>query len=80
MADSRYNRLNEKIEQALAEKQKRDALYQVMKRGRDSRKAAVNLLPEGEGFRKEVREIKLRCLDAQNELIGRFSENIRKWD
>lgn len=78
MADSRYNRLNEKIEQALAEKQKRDALYQVMKRGRDSRKAAVNLLPEGEGFRKEVREIKLRCLDAQNELIGRFSENIRK--
>ena len=78
MADARYSRLYEKIDRALSEKPKRTALYQVMKRGRDSRQAAVDLLPGGEGFRKEVREIKLRCLEAQDDLVDRFAEKIRE--
>ncbi|MCZ6633372.1 MAG: hypothetical protein O7G87_08195 [bacterium] len=61
MADDRYTRLCEKIDTALQEKSKRTFLYTAMKRGRDSRKAAIELLPGGEDFRKEVRGIKVRC-------------------
>ena len=42
--------LEEKIELAIKEKKKRYALYDAMKRGRDSRNAAVPLLPGGESF------------------------------
>ncbi len=77
MAQSSSTRLNAKIEKALAEKSKRDALYAAMKRGRDNRHKAVELLPRGEAFRKEVRAIKLRCLEKQDELVERFAENVR---
>ena len=78
MAPSPLTRLNSKIEKALGEKTKRDALYTAMKRGRDNRHKAVAALPGGEAFRKEVRAIKLRCLDKQDELVERFAEKVRK--
>ncbi|MEJ2165917.1 MAG: LUD domain-containing protein, partial [Desulfobacterales bacterium] len=49
-----------------------------MKRGRDNRRKAVELLPGGDAFRKKVREIKLRCLTKQDELVDRFAEKVRQ--
>jgi iron-sulfur cluster protein len=78
MTDQRYLDLYQKIETAITEKSKRAALYQSMKRGRDSRHTAVGLLPGGEDFRKKVRETKLRCLARQDELVDRFAEKVRE--
>jgi len=78
MSESAFTRLHAKIEKALGEKSKRDALYTAMKRGRDNRRKAVDLLPGGEGFRKEVRQTKLRCLAKQDELVDRFAEKVRQ--
>ena len=78
MSESHLDRLYGKIEKALGEKTKRDALYTAMKRGRDNRRKAVDLLPGGEAFRKEVRETKLRCLAKQDELVDRFAEKVRQ--
>ena len=47
MADTRYKRLCEKIEQALEEKPKRMAHYRAMKRGRDSSNAPIDMMPGG---------------------------------
>tara|TARA_B100001123_G_scaffold426685_2_gene541189 strand:+ start:170 stop:2296 length:2127 start_codon:yes stop_codon:yes gene_type:complete len=74
----RYTTLCNQIEDALAEKPKRTALYNAMKRGRDSRRAALENLPGGESFRKEVREIKERCLENQNELVERFARKVEE--
>ena len=78
MAASNQTRLHTKIEKALREKSKRDALYTAMKRGRDNRHKAVAALPGGDAFRKEVRAIKLRCLEKQDELVERFAEKVRQ--
>jgi iron-sulfur cluster protein len=78
MSESSLTRLHDKIEKALGEKDKRDALYTAMKRGRDNRRQAVDLLPGGEAFRKEVRATKLRCLAKQDELVDRFAEKVRQ--
>jgi iron-sulfur cluster protein len=78
MTDQRYLNLYQKIETAIKEKSKRTALYQAMKRGRDSRHTAVGLLPGGEEFRKKVRETKLRCQARQDELVNRFAEKVRE--
>ena len=78
MTDQRYVNLYQKIETAIKEKSKRNALYQAMKRGRDSRHTAVGLLPGGDDFRKKVRETKLRCQARQDELVDRFAEKVRE--
>lgn len=78
MAQSPFTRLEAKIEKALSEKSKREALYTAMKRGRDNRRKAIAMLPGGEAFRKQVRSIKLRCLARQDELVERFSEKVRQ--
>ncbi len=78
MANSDHKRLIENIERAIRERPRREALYRAVKRGRDSRKAAIEVLPGGESFRKEVRAIKLRCLDQQEELVRRFAEKVRE--
>jgi len=75
---NRYDRLSDQIEDALAKKPKRDALYSAMKRGRDSRRTALNSLPGGETFRKEVRAIKDRCLEQQDDLVARFAGKIEE--
>ncbi|MBW2437361.1 MAG: LUD domain-containing protein [Deltaproteobacteria bacterium] len=49
-----------------------------MKRGRDSRREALEALAQGEAFREEVRAIKLRCLEKQDELIDRFATRARE--
>ena len=68
MAESRYVGLYGKIDKALKEVPKRSALYNAMKRGRDSRHAAIGVLRGGESFRDRVRETKLRCLEQQDDL------------
>jgi L-lactate dehydrogenase complex protein LldF len=78
MSDDRYARLYRRIETALKEKSKRTALYTAMKRGRDSRQAALEALTGGEAFRQEVRAVKLRCLEKQDELIDRFAARARE--
>ena len=69
MSHERYKRLYDRIEAALKEKPKRTALYSAMKRGRDSRREALDALAQGDAFQQEVRAIKLRCLEKQDELI-----------
>ena len=78
MAPPNRTQLLAKIEKALGEKNKRNALYTAMKRGRDNRHKAVAALPGGDAFRKEVRAIKLRCLEKQDELVERFAEKVRQ--
>ncbi|RMF92541.1 MAG: hypothetical protein D6736_03315 [Nitrospinota bacterium] len=76
--EDRYTRLYARIEQALREKPKRDALYRAMKRGRDARAQALTTLPGGERFQQEVRATKLRCLDRQDILVAQFVEKVRE--
>jgi len=78
MSKARYVSLEKEIQEALEEKPKRDALYRAMKRGRDSRSQTISNIRVGDSFREEVREIKLRCLDCQSELIERFTANAEK--
>ena len=78
MPNDRYTKLYSRIETALKEKSKRTALYVAMKRGRDSRQEALDGLTGGAGFRQEVRAVKLRCLEKQDELIDRFAAKARE--
>jgi len=70
--------LEAKIEASLNKSSQRGALYRAMKRGRDSRKTKVSQIRGGDSFRKEVREIKERCLEAQDVLVDRFAEKARE--
>ena len=79
MPNDRYAKLYRRIETALKEKSKRMALYTAMKRGRDSRREALEALAQGDAFRQEVRAIKLRCLAKQDELIDRFAPRAREF-
>ena len=76
MASQRYENLYAKIETALREKPKRTQLYNAVKRARDSRRAAIDILPQGEAFRKEVREIKVRCTAKLDDLVDQFAERV----
>ena len=78
MAETRYKKLDEKIATAIRERPRRDQLYRAVKRARDSRRDALEVIAGGDSFRKEVREIKLRCLDKQDELLEQFVENLKK--
>ena len=78
MPDERYTRLYRRIETALKEKSRRTALFSAMKRGRDSRREALQALTQGEAFRDEVRATKLRCLEKHDELIDRFATRARE--
>lgn len=78
MLKGRYQQLEDKIDRALKERSSRSALYRAMKRGRDSRHKAVGALPGGEGFRNEVRSVKVRCLEQQDELVDRFATKVRE--
>ena len=53
MSHDRYKRLYDRIETALREKSKRTALYSAMKRGRDSRREALEALAHGDAFQHE---------------------------
>ncbi len=77
MASQRYENLYAKIETALEEKPKRTQLYNAVKRARDSRRAAIDILPQGEAFRKEVREVKVRCTAKLDDLVDRFAERVK---
>ncbi|KPJ76618.1 MAG: hypothetical protein AMJ54_10890 [Deltaproteobacteria bacterium SG8_13] len=74
----RHSRLQDRIEAALKRKAQRSALSVAVKRGRDSRRAALDAIPGGEAFREEVRAIKLRCLEKQQELIERFAARAKE--
>lgn len=77
MASQRYENLYAEIETALREKPKREQLYNAVKRARDSRRAAIDILPQGEAFRKEVREVKVRCTAKLDDLVDRFAERVK---
>ncbi len=76
MASQRYENLYAKIETAIKEKPKRTQLYHAVKRARDARRAAIDILPQGEAFRKEVREIKVRCTANLDDLVAQFAEKV----
>ena len=78
MAETRYETLNAEIARAIEERPQRDQLYNAVKRARDSRRSALEALPGGAGFRKEVREIKLRCQSKQDALVDQFVQNLEK--
>ncbi|CAN5298640.1 LUD domain-containing protein [soil metagenome] len=76
--DARYVKLRDNIRKALREKPKRDALYIAMKRGRDSRRVAVDARPDKDAFRKEVRATKLKSIAALPELVEQFAAKARE--
>ncbi len=72
MTTTRQQNLNDAILKAIAEPKQSNALYNCMKRGRDKRTERLLTLPGGTAFRDEVRAIKDRCIDKQEELLERF--------
>ena len=72
MTTARQQKLNDAVTQAIAEPKQSKALYNCMKRGRDKRTERLLTLPGGTAFRDEVRAIKDRCIDKQEELLERF--------
>lgn len=76
MANQRYKNLYAQIETALREKPRRTQLYNAVKRARDARRTAIDILPQGEAFRKEVREIKVRCLHKLDDLVDQFAAKV----
>ena len=78
MSADRYPHLYQKINEALTERSKSDLLIGCMKRGRDTRAAALELLPEGAAFRDDVRQAKERCIEEHADLKKQFIENARK--
>ncbi len=78
MSEDRYPRLYEKINQALADQPKQDALYTAMHGSRVKRKVAIDKLPTKDAFRKSVRQSKLRSIAKMDELTEQFSENCKK--
>lgn len=78
MSSERYSKLYKKIEQALSDRSKSDLLFGCMKRGRGTRAAAIEGLPEKGAFRDEVRAAKERCLENHAELKKTFIDNARK--
>lgn len=78
MATERYTRLYEKINQALLDQPKQDALYSAMKGSRDKRRVAIENRPTKDAFRQEVRQTKLRSIARMDELVEQFAENCRK--
>ncbi|MGH7143226.1 MAG: LUD domain-containing protein [Planctomycetota bacterium] len=78
MNRQRYANLYPKIEKALVEKPRRDALYSAMKHSRDKRRNTIkNELATGLEFRAEVRAVKERCLARQEELLDQFVASAR---
>ncbi|MCB2215413.1 MAG: LUD domain-containing protein [Desulfobulbaceae bacterium] len=78
MTSQRYTSLYQSIEAALEDHSKSDLLRGCMKRGRDTRAAALEELPGGVAFRGDVRAAKERCIEALPELKQRFIDNARK--
>ena len=76
MASQRYKNLYAQIETSLREKPKRTQLYNAVKRARDARRTAIDILPQGEAFRKEVRDIKVRCLHKLDDLVDQFAAKV----
>ena len=77
MTQERQAHLNAQIVQALKAKPQRTALYDAMKRARDSRREALAAMPGADAFLATVRETKQRCLADQDALVARFTENAR---
>ncbi len=78
MASDRYPRLYEKISEALSDRKKSDLLLSCVKRGRDTRAAALAALPGGAAFRDDVRAAKERCIEEHPRLKQQFIDNARK--
>jgi len=78
MSKDRYSKLYQQINEALSQPQKSEMLLACMKRGRDTRRVALESLPGGDAFRDDVRKSKERCLENHDELKKRFIENVKK--
>lgn len=78
MPDLRYDSLRARIRTALVEKPKRDALYRAMKRGRDSRAAAIAARPDGAAFRQQVRATKVAAIENLDSLVEQFAAKSRE--
>jgi L-lactate dehydrogenase complex protein LldF len=78
MNDDRYPRLYKKIDAALEDRSKSNALLRCMKRGRDSRARSLETLPGGAAFRDDVKRVKARCIEDLPRLQAKFVENARR--
>jgi iron-sulfur cluster protein len=78
MSEDRYRRLTGLITEAINHPKASEFLLSAMKRGRDTRSAALAALPGGDEFRNEVRATKERCISGQDELVDRFIQNAEK--
>lgn len=78
MSAGRYAHLFKEINTAIEDRSKSNALLRCMKRGRDTRAAALKTLPGGAAFRDEVKHVKERCIDDLPRLQKQFIENAKK--
>jgi L-lactate dehydrogenase complex protein LldF len=78
MSTDRYAHLFKRINAAIDDRSKSKALLRCMKRGRDTRAAALETLPGGAAFRDDVRRIKERCIEELPRLQKQFVENARQ--
>jgi len=78
MPTNRYPYLTEKIQESISNPDKSKALYNAMKRGRDSRQERLSELRGGLAFRQEVKERKNLCRKHADELTAEFIKNAKK--
>ncbi len=78
MIAERYTRLTARIRKAIDEPQFSQALMRCMQRGRDTRSRALAALPGGAAFRDQVKTVKDRCIERQDELLDRFVAKARE--
>ena len=69
--------LEERIAEAIGSRAHRDSLYRCMERGRNQRTARLETLPGGAAFRADVKAVKDRCRDEQDELLARFVQKAK---
>lgn len=78
MTQGRIDNLKKSIAEALSDQTKSDLLLGCMKRGRDTRKEALESLPGGAAFRNDVRAAKVRCIENLPELKQQFIGKARE--
>lgn len=78
MANPRHTRLEQRIVEAIENRDHRDSLYRCMVRGRNSRAEKLAELPEGDTFRDRVKEVKDRCRRDHDRLLDLFVQNLEK--
>ena len=73
-----YKTLARKIAYSLAHPELNSVLLAATKRGRDARRAQLATLPDPEGFRQSIKELKTDAIGKLDHLVQEFKINCEK--